>query len=104
MSGSPSILLQDHLLKADRHLCYSGGVDATLKRVVGLIGEADVETRCAALLVLGHLQAADASVVRAAGAALSGKNAVVRDFAIGYFERVRPRDATTYLLPLLDNE
>jgi hypothetical protein len=67
-------------------------VDATLKRVVALIGEADVETRCAALLVLSHLGAADAAVVRAVAAALGGKNAVVRDFAISYLERVRPRD------------
>jgi hypothetical protein len=79
-------------------------VDATLKRVVDLIGEADVETRCAALLVLSHLGAADASVVRAVGEALGGKNAVVRDFAIGYLERVRPRAGLPYLLPLLDSE
>jgi hypothetical protein len=79
-------------------------VDATLKRVVSLIGEADVETRCAALLVLSHLGAVDAPVVRAVGEALGGKNAVVRDFAIGYFERVRPREGLPYLLALLDNE
>jgi hypothetical protein len=79
-------------------------VDATLKRVVDLIGEADVETRCAALLVLSHLGAADAPVVRAVGEALGGKNAVVRDFAIGYLDRVRPRAGLPYLLPLLDSE
>lgn len=79
-------------------------MDATLKRVVALIGEADVETRCAALLVLSHLGAADSAVVRTVGAVLGGKNAVVRDFAIGYLERVRPRDGLPYLLPLLDNE
>jgi hypothetical protein len=79
-------------------------VDATLRRVVDLIGEADVETRCAALLVLSHLGAADAPVVRAVGDALGGKNAVVRDFAMGYLERVRPRAALPYLLPLLDSE
>lgn len=79
-------------------------MDATLKRVVDLIGEADVETRCAALLVLSHLGAADAPVVRAVGGVLGGKNAVVRDFAIGYLERVRPRTGLPYLLPLLDSE
>ncbi len=79
-------------------------MDATLKRVIGLIGEADVETRCAAVLVLGHLEAADPPIIRAVGEALQGKNAVVRDFAIGYFERVRPREGMGYLLPLLDNE
>ena len=79
-------------------------MDATLKRITGLIGEADVETRCAALLVLSHLGAADSAVARAVGEALGGKNAVVRDFALGYLERVRPRDGLPYLLPLLDNE
>ena len=79
-------------------------MDATLKRVVDLIAEADIETRCAALLVLSHLGTADAPVVRAVGEALGGKNAVVRDFAIGYLERVRPRAGLPYLLPLLDSE
>jgi hypothetical protein len=79
-------------------------VDATLKRVVGLIGEADVETRCAALVVLSHLGAGETPVVRAVGEALAGKNAVVRDFAVGYLERVRPRGGLPYLLPLLDSE
>jgi hypothetical protein len=77
-------------------------VDATLKGVVELIGGPDVEARCAALLVLTHLQADDARVVRAVGEALGSRNAVVRDFAVGYFERVRPRDGVGHLLPLLD--
>lgn len=77
-------------------------MDATLKGVVGLIGGPDVEARCAALLVLTHLKADDDRVVRAVGDALNGKNAVVRDFAVGYFEQVRPRDGLGYLVPLLD--
>ena len=36
------------------------------------------------------------------GGALASPNIVVRDFAIGYFERVRPRGGLIYLLPLLD--
>jgi HEAT repeat protein len=78
-------------------------VDATLKGVVGLITGTDVEARCAALLVLTHLAANDERVVRSVGAAIGGKNAVVRDFAVGYFERVRPRDGVAYLIPLLDS-
>lgn len=77
-------------------------MDATLKGVVGLLGSADVEARCAALLVLTHLQAADSAVVRAVGELLSSKNAIVRDFAVGYFEQVRPRDGLAPLVPLLD--
>lgn len=79
-------------------------MNATLKALVGLIGGVDVETRCAALLVLSHLQAADEPIVAAVGAALGGNNAVVRDFAIGYIEQVRPRHGLPYLLPFLDNE
>jgi hypothetical protein len=79
-------------------------VDATLKGVVALLGAPDVEVRCAALLVLTHLQADDDRVVRAVGEALNGRNVVVRDFAVGYFERVRPRDGIGYLVPLLDSQ
>jgi HEAT repeat protein len=79
-------------------------VDATLKGVIALIGGTDVEARCAALLILTHLKAADDHVVDAVGEALRGKNAVVRDFAVGYFEQVRPREGLAHLLPLLDDE
>jgi hypothetical protein len=79
-------------------------VDATLKAVTGLISSADVEARCAALVVLTQLRADDDRVVQAVGEALSGRNAVVRDFAVGYFEGVRPRDGIGHLLPLLDSQ
>jgi HEAT repeat protein len=79
-------------------------VDATLKGVVGLITGADVEARCAALVVLTHLKADAERVVRTAGEALNAKNAVVRDFAVAYFEQVRPRDGIAYLVPLLDSQ
>jgi hypothetical protein len=77
-------------------------VDATLKGLLGLIRGTDVEVRCAALLALTHLEAAEDQVVDAVGNALSSPNVVVRDFAIGYFERVRPCDGVAFLLPLLD--
>lgn len=79
-------------------------MDATRKGVVGLLSGPDVEARCAALLVLTHLKAADDRVVRAVGELLGAKNAVVRDFAVGYFEQVRPRDGVSYLVPLLDTQ
>lgn len=79
-------------------------MDATLKGLVELVTADDVELRCAALLVLTQLEAADDKVVRVVGDALDAKNAIVRDFAIGYFERVRPRDAVSRLVPLLDSE
>jgi hypothetical protein len=77
-------------------------VDATLKGLLGLIHGTDVEVRCAALLALTHLEAAEDPVAEAVGNALRSPNVVVRDFALGYFERVRPRDGIPSLLPLLD--
>jgi HEAT repeat protein len=77
-------------------------VDKTLKGLIGLVSAADVEVRCAALLVLTHLEAPDDAVVRAVAEALKGPNVVARDFAIGYFERVRPSDGICCLTPLLD--
>ena len=79
-------------------------MDATLKGVVGLIDGSDVEARCAALVVLTHLGVNDDAVVAAVGAALGQRNAVVRDFALGYFEQVRPRGGVTPLAALLDSD
>jgi len=79
-------------------------VDATLKAITGLVSAPDVELRCAALLVLTELKVTDDRVIAVVGDALNAKNAVVRDFAVGYFEHVRPRDGVGHLLPLLDSQ
>jgi len=79
-------------------------VDTTLKGLIALINAADVEARCAALLVLTHLKADEDKVVRVIGDALGSRNVVVRDFALGYFEQVQPREGVAYLTPLLDVE
>ncbi len=79
-------------------------MDATLKSLVELVSATDVELRCAALLVLAKIGAADDKVVKAVGSALTAKNTVVRDFAVGYLEEVRPRDGLGLLLPLLDSD
>jgi hypothetical protein len=79
-------------------------VDATLKSLVGLLEDGDVETRCAALVVLTRLGAADAPIVRRIGALLGGRNVVLRDFALGYLETVRPADGIAHLLPSLDSQ
>ncbi len=41
---------------------------------------------------------------RAVGAALGQRNAVVRDFALGYFEQLRPRGGVNALVALLDSD
>jgi hypothetical protein len=79
-------------------------VDSTLKAVLGILDGADVEARCAALLVLTRIGADEDKVVGTVAALLAAPNVVVRDFALGYFEAVRPADGLAPLLPLLDSE
>jgi HEAT repeat protein len=79
-------------------------VDTTLKGLLGLLDEADVEARCAALLVLTRLRPTQPLVIRSVTRALESSNVVVRDFALGYFEAARPKDGLAALLPLLDVE
>src|SRR5262245_28367869 len=83
------------------HLVRATAVDATLKGLIALVAGTDVEARCAALLVLTHLKSVEDRTVRTVGDALAAKNVVVRDFALGYFERVQPRDGLAHLMPLL---
>ena len=77
-------------------------MDSTLKGLLSLVAGRDVEVRCAALVILTNLECAQDKVVKAVGEALNSPNVVVRDFAVGYFERVKPRDGISHLLPLLD--
>jgi HEAT repeat protein len=79
-------------------------VDTTLKGLLALVEGVDVEARCAALVVLTRLRLAEDKVVRTVGDSLGARNVVVRDFAVGYFEHVRPRDAVGHLVPLLDSQ
>ncbi|MCK6554133.1 HEAT repeat domain-containing protein [Candidatus Binatia bacterium] len=79
-------------------------MDKTLKAVAGLVGAPDVELRCAALLVLAQLGCGDDPVVAAVRGALRGPNVVVRDFALNFLARVRPKTALDDLLGLLDSD
>jgi HEAT repeat protein len=79
-------------------------VDGTLKAIVALIEGNNVEARCAALVVVTQLGAAEDRVANAAAAALQSANVLVRDFALTYFEQVKTPLAVERLLPLLDAE
>jgi HEAT repeat protein len=79
-------------------------MDQTLNRVAALVNAGDVETRCAALVVLTQLASDEDAVVKAVAQSLGGPNVVVQDFALTYFEQVRPKSALPLLLPLLDAE
>ena len=77
-------------------------MDATLKGLIGLLEGADAEARCAALVVLTRLGVAEARVAQTVVTALQSPNVLVRDFALGYFERVKVAEAIEAVLPLLD--
>ena len=79
-------------------------MDATLKGLIGLVEGANVEARCAALVVLAQLGVADERAARAVGAAVESPNVLVRDFALGFFEQVKTPLAIAHVLPLLDAE
>lgn len=79
-------------------------MDATLKGLVGLVEESNVEARCAALVVLTQLGVDEERVARAVAAAVASPNVLVRDFALGYFERVKSAQSVPAVLPLLDAE
>jgi HEAT repeat protein len=79
-------------------------MDTTLKGILRQLAGTDVETRCAALVMLTRLKIAEERVVREVAKALAGKNAVVRDFALSYLAEVQPKSGPANLFPLLDSE
>ncbi|MBX3024492.1 hypothetical protein KF840_06235 [bacterium] len=79
-------------------------MDGTLRGLVGLVEGTHVEARCAALVVLTQLGIDEERVARAVAAAVASPNVLVRDFALGYFERVRSPQTVPAVLPLLDAE
>ena len=74
-----------------------------LDQLVTLIEKGSVEHRCAALLVLGALKIENSSIIKTVGAALNHPNPVIKDYALRYFEEVRPKTAVSLLLKYLDD-
>jgi HEAT repeat protein len=77
-------------------------MDATRKEIIGLLGGADVETRCAALVVLTRLKAADDAVVREVAKTLAGESWCAT--SVFRTADVLPKGAVAHLIPLLDSE
>src|SRR5262249_30723709 len=63
--------------------------------------DGDMQRRSAALLLLGELGCDDPTAIDVAGAALDSSNAVLREFALGYAEKVKSADLLRHLAPLL---
>src|SRR3990170_1381449 len=78
-------------------------MDALLQKLLNLVAKGTVEQRCAALLVLAALKLDNAQVVKAAGAAIAQPNPVLKDFALRYFEEVKPKSALPLFAGLLDD-
>lgn len=78
-------------------------MDSTLQQLTALVEKGSVEQRCAALLVLGALRLQNFEITKAVGAALCHANAVLKDYALRYFEEVQPKAAIPLLLPLLED-
>jgi HEAT repeat protein len=78
-------------------------MDSLLSQLLTLVHQGTVEQRCAALLVLGALKLDNAQVVKAVDAAISQPTPVLKDFALRYFEEVKPTSAVPIFAGLLDD-
>ena len=78
-------------------------MDSLLPQLLNLVHQGTVEQRCAALLVLAALKIENAQAVKSVGAALDLPNPVLKDFALRYFEEVKPKSAVPLLARLLDD-
>ena len=78
-------------------------MDNLLPQLLHLIDQGTVEQRCATLVVLGALKLDNATVIKTVGPVLDHANPVLKDFALRYFEEVRPKNITPLLLKFLDD-
>jgi len=78
-------------------------MDALLQKLLNLVAKGSVEQRCAALLVLAALKLDNAQVAKAVSAAIAQPNPVLKDFALRYFEEVKPNSALPLFAGLLDD-
>ena len=74
-----------------------------LQQLLTLSEKGSVEHRCAALLVLSALKIETPAVLKIAGAALDHSNPIIKDYALRYFEEVRPKTVVSELLKYLDD-
>jgi hypothetical protein len=78
-------------------------MDATLKKVVGLLSDERLERRCAAAILLAELRAKDAEILEALGAALAEDNRLLRLYVLGALAGVRSPKIAGFVSPLLDS-
>ncbi len=73
-----------------------------LQQLLALVEKGTVEQRCASLLILGALKLENPVIIKTVGAALDHSNPVLKDYALRYFEEVRPKAGIPLLLKFLE--
>ena len=76
-------------------------MDATLRSLVALARDGDMQRRSAAILILTELGCAEPAAVQAVTSALESPNAVLRDFALDYAEKTKAPPLLPLVVPLL---
>src|SRR5919106_3039779 len=78
-------------------------MDNLLPQLLHLVEHGTVEQRCATLLVLGALRLDSANVIKTVGPVLDHTHPALKDYALRYFEEVRPKNSAPLLLKFLDD-
>jgi HEAT repeat protein len=78
-------------------------MENTFQQLLALLEKGSVEQRCAALVVMGALRLDSATALKSAGALLQHANPVLKDYALRYFEEVKPKAAVSLVMSLLED-
>lgn len=76
-------------------------MDATLRSLVAIARDGDMQRRSAAILMLTELGCAEPAAVQAVTSALESPNAVLRDFALDYAAKTKAPPLLPLVVPLL---
>jgi hypothetical protein len=78
-------------------------MDATVKKIVQLLGDERIERRCAAAMVLAELRVKEPEVLEALGGCLTEDNPVLQRYVLEALAGVRSPRIARYVAPLLDS-
>jgi len=79
-------------------------MDATLKKICGLLDSPDNMKRCAAAITLAELKPKGRDVVKVLGEALDEANQTLANYVLEALEAIGSKAAVPYVLPLLDSD
>jgi hypothetical protein len=78
-------------------------MDATLKKIVGMLDDDRMDRRCAAAMVIGELRLKDAEVVEALGRCLAEDNRLLQLYALEALAGQKSPKIPALVTPLLDS-